>query len=108
MKTILILSDLQSPYHDVGATNAIKKFIKAYQPDVVATCGDEIDFPQISRWEEGGEGEWQRDLGRHRDITVKLLEDLTQKAEDIFLKIQLEKIYNKNKKSFDKMWQEVL
>ena len=63
MKTIVILSDLQSPYHDVGATNAIKKFIRAYQPDVVATCGDEIDFPQISRWEEGGEGEWQRDLG---------------------------------------------
>ena len=75
MKTIVILSDLQSPYHDVGATNAIKKFIRAYQPDVVATCGDEIDFPQISRWEEGGEGEWQQ--GRIRFLGEAWAEEST-------------------------------
>jgi len=94
-KKILILSDLQAPYHDVAAVNAIKKFIYAYQPDTVATCGDEIDFPQISRWEEGGEGEWQRDLGRHRDVATKLLEDLT--VEHMVRSNHSDRLYNKIK-----------
>jgi len=35
MKTIVCISDLQVPYHDVEAVKAIAKFIKAYQPDTV-------------------------------------------------------------------------
>lgn len=76
-KAIVVVSDLQCPYHDEGAVNALKKFIYAYQPDTVVCVGDEVDLPQISRWEKGGEAEWQRDIGKHRDIAVKVLEDLT-------------------------------
>ena len=95
MKRILILSDLQAPFHDVAATKTIAKFIKATKPDMVATCGDEIDFPQISRWEEGGEGEWQRDLGRHRDVTVKLLEEL--QVQHMVRSNHSDRLYNKIK-----------
>jgi predicted phosphodiesterase len=95
LKTIVVISDLQSPYHDVPATKAIARFIRAYKPDSVASVGDEIDLPQISRWEEGGEGEWQRDLGRHRDITVKLLEEL--QVDHIVRSNHSDRLYNKIK-----------
>jgi hypothetical protein len=81
VKTIVIISDLQAPYHDVGATDTLAKFIKAYKPDEVVSVGDEIDFPQISRWEEGYGGEWKYDIGKHRDITVRLLESLNIKPQ---------------------------
>ena len=50
MKTIVCISDLQVPYHDVEAVKAIAKFLKAYQPDTVVSCGDEMNMQTISRW----------------------------------------------------------
>ena len=94
-KRIVIISDLQSPYHDVGATNTLAKFIKAYKPDEVVSVGDEIDFPQISRWEEGKGGEWAYDIGRHRDTTVKLLESL--QIRHISRSNHSDRLYNKIK-----------
>jgi predicted phosphodiesterase len=95
MKSIVVISDLQSPYHDVAATKTIAKFIKHYRPTSVVSVGDEIDLPQISRWEEGGEGEWQRDLGRHRDITVDLLAEL--QVDHIVRSNHSDRLYNKIK-----------
>jgi len=93
MKKIVCISDLQSPWHDSAATDTIAKFIKAYKPDSVVSVGDEIDLPQISRWEEGREGEWKRDLGKHRDITVKLLEQL--QIKHISRSNHSDRLYNK-------------
>ena len=76
MKSTVVISDLQAPYHDEKAVDAIAKFIKWYKPDNVVSVGDEIDLPQISRWEEGRGGEWKYDLGKHRDITVEILKKL--------------------------------
>jgi predicted phosphodiesterase len=95
MKTIVVVSDLQSPYHDVGATNTLAKFIAAYKPDEVVSVGDEIDFPQISRWEEGYGGEWQYDIGKHRDTTVRLLESL--RISHISRSNHSDRLYNKLK-----------
>jgi len=95
MKSIVVISDLQSPFHDVAATKTIAKFIKHYRPSSVVSVGDEIDLPQISRWEEGGEGEWQRDLGRHRDITVDLLAEL--QVDHIVRSNHSDRLYNKIK-----------
>jgi len=95
MKSIVVISDLQSPFHDVAATKTIVKFIKHYRPSSVVSVGDEIDLPQISRWEEGGEGEWQRDLGRHRDITVDLLAEL--QVDHIVRSNHSDRLYNKIK-----------
>ena len=55
MKTIVCISDLQVPYHDVEATKAVARFIKAYQPDTVVSCGDEMDMQTISQWSKGTE-----------------------------------------------------
>ena len=93
VKSIVGISDLQAPFHDVGATKAIARFIQWYQPYTVVSVGDEIDLPQISRWEEGREGEWMRDLGRHRDITVKLLQQL--EVKHISRSNHSDRLYNK-------------
>lgn len=77
MKTIVCISDLQVPYHDVEAVKAIAKFIKAYQPDTVVSCGDEMDMQTISKWSKGTELEFERSMGRDRDLTKQVLYDLT-------------------------------
>jgi predicted phosphodiesterase len=77
MKTTVILSDLQVPYQDVEAVNAVAKFIKWYQPETVATCGDEMDMQTISKWSKGTELEFERSIGRDRDTTRRVLYDLT-------------------------------
>jgi len=93
VKKIVVVSDIQSPFHDVGAVNALKRFIYAYQPDRVVSVGDEIDFQSISRWSKGTELEWERSIGRDRDITVKILEDLT--VDTIVRSNHSDRLYNK-------------
>ena len=77
MKTIVCISDLQVPYHDVEAVQAIARFIKAYQPDTVVSCGDEMDMQTISKWSKGTELEFERSMGHDRDLTKQVLYDLT-------------------------------
>jgi hypothetical protein len=93
IKSTVIVSDLQAPYHSVGATNALAKFIQWYQPAKVACVGDEIDLPQISRWEEGRGGEHTGDLGKHRDIAVALIRRLG--ITDISRSNHTDRLYNK-------------
>ena len=96
-KAIVVISDLQAPFHDVDAVNAVKKFIYAYQPDSVVSVGDEIDFQSISRWAKGTELEWERSIGKDRDITVKLLEELT--VETIVRSNHSDRLFNKIRSS---------
>ena len=77
MKTIVCISDLQVPYHDVEAVKAIARFIKDYQPDTVVSCGDEMDMQTISKWSKGTELDFERSMGRDRDLTKQVLYDLT-------------------------------
>ncbi len=76
MERILVVSDLQIPYHDTRATSVLIDFIKRYKPDRVVSIGDELDFPTIGRWNRGRIGEYARSIGRDRDIAVRLLEQL--------------------------------
>ncbi len=53
MKRILIVSDLQIPYHDKRAVANLIDFVKRYKPDQVVTIGDEIDKQNILKvWRE--------------------------------------------------------
>ena len=79
MKVIVDVSDLQVPYHHVRAVAALEKFIKAYRPDEVHSVGDVLDSPQISRWNRGQKGEFDGQLGKHRDEAVRILERLKVK-----------------------------
>jgi hypothetical protein len=77
MKNIVCISDLQVPYHDVEATKAVAKFIQWYQPETVVSCGDEMDMQTIVSGVKGTELEFERSIGRDRDLTRQVLYDLT-------------------------------
>ncbi len=63
---------MQIPYHDKRALRNVLSFIGEYQPDEVHSVGDEVDFPQISRWTRGTEGEYRGDLQAHCDAFEKV------------------------------------
>lgn len=79
MRTIAVVSDLQVPFHSPRAVRTLAAFIKAYKPDSVACVGDVLDSPQVSRWTKGLAGEYTKDLAKHRDAAVRILEDLQVK-----------------------------
>jgi hypothetical protein len=75
-KTIVLVPDLQVPFHDRKGVAALAKFIEEYKPDEVACVGDLIDMPQISQWTKGTAGEHTRDLHKHRNEAVEVIEML--------------------------------
>lgn len=76
MRTTVVISDLQCPYMDRKAVDAVSDFIEQYKPDVVACVGDEADLPMLSRWTRGTKGEYTGDIAKHRDTTVEILRQL--------------------------------
>lgn len=82
MKRTVVLPDLQCPYEDSHLVNNLALFIKGYRPDAVLTIGDEIDLPQISRWEENKPGWYEQTLAADRDHTVDVLWKLTEHVKE--------------------------
>ena len=78
MRRIWIISDLQVPFHDRKAVDALAQCIADMKgpDDLVCTAGDEIDLQTISRWSQGTALEWERSIGKDRDLTVSVLRDL--------------------------------
>lgn len=76
MKTVVAVSDLQVPYHHKRAVAALARFIDAWRPDDVICVGDELDAPQVSRWNKGLAGEYAGKLAADRDEAVRVLEQL--------------------------------
>ncbi|MCG5459606.1 hypothetical protein PSH03_005389 [Micromonospora sp. PSH03] len=76
MKRIVVLSDTQIPYHDRKALDAVYRFIGKYQPDEIASVGDDVDFPQVSRWHRGSEMEYRGNLQNHINQGVTHFEAL--------------------------------
>lgn len=92
MERIVVVSDLQIPYHDPKAVYNLIGFIKRYKPDRVVSIGDEIDLPQISRWNRGTAGEFVGTVGKDRDTTVKILEQL--RVNDIIRSNHTDRLFN--------------
>ncbi len=76
IKRWLIISDLQVPYHHEQAVKNVIKLARREKFDEVLCVGDEIDLPQLSRWERGLAGEFAGTLDRDRRITQEVLYDL--------------------------------
>lgn len=78
MQKIFLISDMQIPYHDVRAVDAVAQAISDLKKpsDLVVTVGDEQDFQTIGRWSLGTPLEYERSIGRDRDTTVQVLKDL--------------------------------
>ena len=75
MKRIVVISDLQVPFHDERAVRNVAAFIRKWRPDDVLCVGDELDFQTISRWSSGRD-EWSGTIGRDRDAAQRVLYEL--------------------------------
>lgn len=64
---------MQIPFHDKRAVRNVLSFLAEYKPDEIASVGDEVDFPQISRWSRGMAGEYKGDLQAHCDAGKRVL-----------------------------------
>lgn len=76
MKSYVLVSDLQVPYHHTKAVKTLVKFIREWKPTEVLCVGDVCDFPSLSRWHRGLRGEYDLSLTAQRDAAVRVLEDL--------------------------------
>ena len=52
METSVLLPDIHHPYHDRSCWNAIKKFLKYFQPNRVVLMGDAIEMRAIDHWKQ--------------------------------------------------------
>jgi hypothetical protein len=76
VKTVLIIADLQIPYHDQKYVDVMEKFIAEFKPDEVGQIGDLMDQPQPSRWTKGRAGEYADTLQADVDLTKEIVERL--------------------------------
>ncbi len=76
MKVHVLIPDIQAPFHTQRAVDNIADFIKDFKPTSVASTGDEMDFQTISKWSRGTIMEYEQSIGKDRDKTVEILEQL--------------------------------
>lgn len=72
MKRIVVVSDLQVPYHNRRAVPALCQFIEDWQPDELLNVGDDTDSPEPSRWNKGMAGEYAGTLQKNLDLTYQV------------------------------------
>ncbi|MFF8367873.1 metallophosphoesterase [Streptomyces lydicus] len=71
MKRIVVISDLQVPYHDAKALNSLIGFIGDYQPDELFQIGDLNDYETPSRWNEGTRYEYRQQVKSDSEVTKR-------------------------------------
>jgi hypothetical protein len=74
-KMIVILADLQIPFHDPKYLRVMKKFITAVKPQEVGQIGDLMDQPEVGRWNKGAAGEYAGSFWKNVKITREFLDD---------------------------------
>ena len=82
IKRTVVVPDLQIPYHDAVAVRNVTAFIKAFKPDSVVILGDELDLPQVSKWEENKMGWFEQTLDDDREQAIEILWGLTEYAKE--------------------------
>ena len=92
MKRIVIVSDLQVPYHDAVAVKNVAQFIKKFKPHQVVTIGDEMDMQELGRWSEGKADWFAQTLDENRNMTVDILWDL--QVSDMVRSNHTDRLYN--------------
>lgn len=94
MTIVFIVSDLQVPFHDRKAVDAVAKCIDDYSSSWshVISIGDEMDMQTISRWSAGTPTEYEKSIAKDRDLTVQVLEDL--QVTDVIRSNHTDRLYN--------------
>lgn len=82
MKKVVVLSDLQIPYHDARLAKAVTQFVEDYQPDELFCVGDEADSPEPSRWNKGTAGEFAGTLQKGLDDTHNIMRGFREAVGD--------------------------
>jgi hypothetical protein len=82
MKTVIVIPDMQIPYHDPRAVRAVQNFVGDYQPDELYCVGDEADSPEPSRWNKGLVGEFEGTLQAGLDRTAAIMKEFKSKLGD--------------------------
>ena len=72
-KRVVVLSDLQIPYHDKRSVQSAIDFVRYYKPDELWCVGDELDAPEPSRWNKGMAGEYADTLQEGIDKTNEIM-----------------------------------
>jgi predicted phosphodiesterase len=92
MKRIVIVSDLQVPFHDEVAVKNVAQFIKKFKPHQVVTIGDEMDMQELGRWSEGKADWFAQTLDENRNLTVDILWEL--QVTDMIRSNHTDRLYN--------------
>jgi len=82
MKRTIVIPDLQVPYHDRHTVANISAFLSKFKHDSVVILGDELDLPQVSKWEENKMGWFEQTLDDDRNLAIEVLWSLTQYAKE--------------------------
>ncbi|MEU6704747.1 metallophosphoesterase [Streptomyces wuyuanensis] len=72
MKRVVVISDLQVPYHDPKALKNLISFVGDYQPDELYQIGDLNDYETPSRWNEGTKMEYRQQVREESDLTKRI------------------------------------
>lgn len=82
MKTVIVIPDLQIPYNDRRATQALIDLVADYQPDELYCVGDEADSPEPSRWNKNTAGEYAGTLQQGLDKTAETMASFKEALGD--------------------------
>jgi len=64
-QSVMIIPDVQLPFHDPVILDKLIKIAEKYQPDRILQGGDLIDLPTVSRWTKGSAEEYAPVLQEH-------------------------------------------
>lgn len=75
-RRILVISDLQVPYHHEKAVKNLIKLVRREKFDQVLNVGDELDMQSQSKWAKGTKLEWEGQLDADRETCREILWEL--------------------------------
>jgi len=92
LRKAILLPDIHHPHHDIAAWNAVLKFLKWFQPDIVVLLGDAMEMRAIDHWkrEKGDLKSFEGirllyDYGLFEDEIMKPIEELLPNAEKVYM-----------------------
>ena len=71
-ETIVVISDMQVPYHNKKHVKNVISFVRSFGPDVLVNIGDDIDAPEPAHWSKGAAMEYSLTLQKACDETAAL------------------------------------
>jgi predicted phosphodiesterase len=89
---ILVISDLQIPYHHEAAVKNLIKLVNREKFDLVLNTGDELDMQAQSKWAKGTGLEWEGQLDADRTTAQNILWDL--RTTDITRSNHTDRLYH--------------